>query len=559
MLTHIHIRNFAIVDELELDFAKGMTVLTGETGAGKSILLDALGLALGDRADTAMIRHGAERAEISVTFDIRQQPDIAAWLKEQELDLEDDCIIRRTLSVDGKSRGFINGQPQTLQNLRELGEKLVDIHGQHAHQALLRRDMQCQTLDAYAHHQEILVELGRLHQHWQQLTRRLEQLERQKHEQDAKLELLRYQAQELDTLELAPGELAELDEQHQRLANGSKLLEGSAAALQLLQDNEEGAALMRVQQALRELEQLHHVDPALGPIVELLGSAQIQLQEAANELRRYHDRLDLDPAQLDTVEQRLADIHQLARKHRCPPEQLLELHARLGAELRDIEQSDITLDQLGKEIAATTAQYLKQAKKLSQSRQKAARELEKKVCENMQRLGMKGGRLEISMTALPDGELSATGLERVEFLISANPGQPVQPLSKVASGGELSRISLAIQVITSATHGIPTLIFDEVDVGIGGGTAEIVGHMLRQLGAHRQVLCVTHQPQVAALGHHHLHVHKHSDGKATVTSIESLTPPQRIDELARMLGGLEITTQTRAHAEEMLTRSQGGA
>jgi len=556
MLSHIHIRNFAIVDLLELDLAPGMSTLTGETGAGKSILLDALGLALGDRADSGVVRHGCDRAEINASFDIHNQPQVQQWLAEHELDQDNECLIRRTLTKDGRSKGYINGLPQPLAALRELGEMLVDIHGQHAHQALLRRNQQRNTLDQYAGNEKQLTKLSQAYRQWAQLKQALETLQRDKDEREAKLELLKYQTTELESLAPQANELQQLDLEHQRLANANQLLSASQQALQQLHDNDEGALISQLQRLTRELSELQAVDNTLSSICELLDGAAIQLDEAVNELRHYQDTVELDPQQLQQVEQRLTALHDMARKHHCKPEQLAELQQSLQQQLDDIESADVKYGALESEIASAAQHYLALANKLSSARKKAAKKLEKAVTENLQRLSMGGSYFEIALTPLAEGEFSADGLEKIEFLICTNPGQPAQAMSKIASGGELSRISLAIQVVTCQVHGIATVIFDEVDVGIGGGTAEIVGQMLRSLGKHSQVLCVTHQPQVAAQGHQHLQVRKQADKASTTTSIVALTDEARIDELARMLGGITITEQTRAHAGEMLSMGQ---
>jgi len=556
MLTHIHIRNFAIVEQLELDLHSGMTVLSGETGVGKSIMLDALGLALGDRADSGVVRHGSERAEISVGFDISRCPAAIDWLQERELNMDGECLIRRTLTKEGRSKGFINGQPLPLQSLRELGEMLVDIHGQHAHQALLRKEMQRATLDEYGQHGKLLEQVATGYRHWLQLQQQLEALRSKKSEREAKLELLRYQVDELTALNLQPDELQQLDQDHQRLANANRLIEASQQALYQLHEADQGALIGQLQSILSELEGLQGADNRLAPTVELLNSAVISLEEANSELRHYQDAVEADPSQLQELEQRLADIHDLARKHHCQAEQLPELLDTLQQELTAIEAADVKYGSLEGEIAKAAQHYTQSAEKLNAARQKAATKLETIVTDNLQKLSMAGSRLKIALTPLANGEFSAHGLERIEFLVSTNAGQPAQPLGKIASGGELSRISLAIQVITSASHGVLTIIFDEVDVGIGGGTAEIVGQMLRQLGGHSQVLCVTHQPQVASQGHQHLQVRKQSTKERTTTTITPLDRAQRIEEIARMLGGVKITEQTRAHAQEMLQHAQ---
>lgn len=557
MLTHIHIWNFAIVEKLDLAMDSGLTVFTGETGAGKSILLDALGLALGDRADSAVIRHGAEKAEISVTFSTVDAPDAEAWLAERELASENECIIRRTISNSGPSKAFINGKPTPIQSLRELGEMLVDLHGQHEHQSLLKRDIQRQLLDDYAGHQGLLQQLREVYQRWQQHKSELDNLLKASDERDSRLELLRFQVNELEVLALGEQEPAELEQEHKRLANASRLLETSERVSQLLQDNDETNASQLLSQCSGELQQLADTDSQLQAIAELLDSALIQVREAGSELRHYLDALELDPGRLEWVEQRLADMHALARKHHVAVEELPGVLPQLQQQLDALEQADVQLDQLQKALQEAENDYRQLARQLSDGRQQAARRLGEQVSQSMQTLGMEGGRFDVQLEPREDG-FSPNGLERVEFVVSANPGQPLRPLSRVASGGELSRISLAIQVITAQDTRIPTLIFDEVDVGIGGRVAEIVGLQLRELAGHRQVLCVTHLPQVAALGEHHFQVSKRAASDVTISEIAELTPEQRVDEVARMLGGIEITDQTLSHAKEMIDRAQAG-
>lgn len=559
MLKHLAIRNFALVEHLELEFAPGMTVLTGETGAGKSILLDALGLVLGDRADSGTVRAGCDRAEISATFDVSSLTAVAAWLEERELNLDGECILRRTVSADGGSRGYINGQPAPVQSLRELGEQLVDIHGQHAHQSLLKRDLQRQLLDAYAGHLSLVDEVSGAYRRWHQLQQELERLSRAAGERDSRLELLRYQAGELEALGLTVEELHTLEEEHGRLANASRLQEGAQRALDLLYEGDELAIVSLLGRTLNELRDLQTVDSALAGTCELLEGAAIQAREAAGELRNYLDRADLDPERVNWVEQRLAAVQELARKHRCPGEELPALLEQLQQELAELEQAGQRLDGLEAEIRRSRDDYLKLAAKLSAGRGKAAKTLGEQVSANMAQLGMKGGRFEVTLEPHDNDEPALHGMERVDLLVTANPGQPLKPLSKVASGGELSRISLAIQVISAGHGSIPTLIFDEVDVGVGGGVAEMVGRQLHTLGDERQVLCVTHQPQVAAQGHQHLQVSKQSKGENTRSAVKTLSAEERVEEIARMLGGMTITEQTLSHAREMLSLSQGKA
>jgi DNA repair protein RecN (Recombination protein N) len=553
MLRHIHIRHFAIVDQLELELAPGMTVLTGETGAGKSILLDALGLALGDRADTGIMRNPDERAEVTVDFDIQALKHVKHWLVEHELDDDEQCLIRRTINKDGRSKGYINGRPAPMQLLRELGEMLVDIHGQHAHQSLLKRDIQRQALDDFAAHEKLLAETESLFLQWKSQQEQLAQLQASHAQREDRLELLRYQVGELEALALQPGEVAELDAEHDRLANLNQLMEGSQQVVHALSDDED-SLLVRLETMSSQIERLKIHDNRLGSASEALQSAAIQASEAAHELRAYLDGLTLDPARLQEVNERLSTLHDLARKHGCTPETLPQLLEQLQEELADLDNAHVHLDTQQNELAQTEARYQDTAKQLSDSRAKSAKKLGTMVSKNMAQLGMKDGKFEIRL--IPKEHFSNTGLEHVEFYVTTNPGQAPQPMAKVASGGELSRISLAIQVIIAGKGRIPTLIFDEVDVGIGGGIAEIVGRLLRNLSNQRQVLCVTHQPQVASLAHQHLQVSKQTQRKTTQTSVAELDPEARVDEIARMLGGVEITEQTLSHAREMVEMGQ---
>ncbi|MCF7990775.1 MAG: DNA repair protein RecN [Thiohalocapsa sp.] len=551
MLTHIVIRDLVIVSALELDFAAGMTALTGETGAGKSILIDALGLALGEKADTGMIRSGCERAEVSAGFDLAGCPEALAWLKEQALDDGDECLIRRVLVRGGRARAFINGTAAGSAQLRELGDLLVDIHGQHAHQSLLRPAAQRALLDGYGGLAGATAEVAEHYRKFKDLDERWRALTAARDERAARIDLLRFQVDELDGLALADGELDELDAEQRRLANLGSLQSTAAALVDLLY---EGDTALRDQlgHAAGELEGLAGIDPQLAETRELIDSAVVQVGEAAANLRQYLDDLDMDPGRLAAVEERLGRIHDMARKYRILPEQLMETCAALREELDGLEQADQTLGSLGDERDTALAALLEQARMLSTARRDAAERLSATVTAAMQELGMGGGRFAVEVQTGDEHKVSASGLDNLTFVVTANPGQPPQPLAKVASGGELSRISLAIQVATAEVGRIPTLVFDEVDVGIGGGVAEIVGRLLRRLGGARQVLCVTHLPQVAAQAHHQLKVHKQAVDGQTFTEIQPLAAERRIDEIARMLGGTEITDTTRAHAEEML-------
>ncbi len=553
MLTQIRIRDFAIVEDLELELATGMSAVTGETGAGKSILVDAIGLLLGDRADNGVIRHGAERADLTAIFDLSALPAARAWLAERDLEQEGDCQLRRVIARNGRSRCYINGASQPTQSLRDLGERLVDIHGQHEHQSLLRREAQRQLLDDYAGHQPLVAELDGHYQTWSRLRRELRDLRQVSSERDARLDILRYHLRELAALNLAEGEVAELESEQRRLANSSQLLDTGQQILNWLTESEEICVADRLEQSRRELEGLSRLDARLTPIGEMLNIALIQAQEASSELRNYVQALDLDPEHLARVEQRLAAAHQLARKHRTTAEELPGLQQRFAAELDALEHSETRLEDLQQAAKTARAAYQHCAERLSAQRTAAALELGERVSAALAGLGMPGGRFAIHLERLE--QPTPAGLEAVEFQVSANPGQPLRPLAKVASGGELSRISLAIQVITAHAAHIPTLIFDEVDTGIGGGVAEVVGQQLRSLGRDRQVLCVTHLPQVAAQAHQHFKVEKRTDGATTHTQVALLHTEARVREVARMLGGVELTANTLAHAQEMVDKA----
>jgi DNA repair protein RecN (Recombination protein N) len=554
MLTEIQIRNFAIVESLVIDFPKGMIVLTGETGAGKSILLDALSLALGGRADSSFIRHGCERAEISVTFQVSDHPDVNAWLQRNELDADGDCIIRRTINIDGRSKNYLNGSPVPVQSLRELGDLLVDIHGQHAHQSLLKKDMQRQVLDDFSSHEELLLQVQNHYQQWRKLKNQQTELERSKEEREARIDLLSYQTKELENLNLSEDEILNIESEYSKLAHANQIREGIEKILFTLEENEEASASRLVNHALSELDKLKQYDENLDSTTNLLNEVNIQLSETVNELNHYLSNLNIDPQHLEYLDERLGLLHDLSRKHHVDTIELPKLLQQLTSELSELLTAQDHSENLDKKITAAEAAYFDLANQLTASREKFAKVLQEKVSKNMQQLGMKNGRFSVEFQALDD--ISPNGLERVEFLVSINPGQPFKPMNKVASGGELSRISLALQVIIADKGRIPTMIFDEVDVGIGGGIAEIVGHKLKALSRERQVLCVTHQPQVAALADCHLHVSKSSTQDSTDTQVSELNQEQRYNEIARMLGGLKITEQTLSHAKEMVEQAQ---
>ncbi|MCG6967416.1 MAG: DNA repair protein RecN [Chromatiaceae bacterium] len=554
MLSRITVSNLVIVRSLDLALRPGMTALTGETGAGKSILIDALGLALGDKADNGMIRAGADKAEVSVSFELHDDSPAHEWLAQHDLAADGDCLLRRVLVRDGRSRAYINGiaSPQGL--LRELGELLIDIHGQHAHQSLLRPAAQRQLLDEFAGLRDAVREVAQLFQAWRRSQDECAALRQAGEDRANRLDYLSFQISELDGLACEPDALHELEAEHARLAHAERLLGESSAVLALLSDAEPSLQ-QSLNHATHVLAELSELDPGLGEVRELLESAGIQLDEAAAALRHYQDRVELDPQRLQQVDGQLARLHDAARKHRVKPEALADLLAGLRAEAEQLENADSSLLRLQRATQEREAAYLDAARRLSGARSEAAQTLSHRVTESMQQLGMRGGSFRVACDAEPD-KATAHGLDRVSYRVATNPGQPEAALGDVASGGELSRISLAIQVATANCGSVATLIFDEVDVGIGGAVAEIVGQLLRRLGVDRQVLCVTHLPQVASQAHQQLRVHKLTDGKTTETRIDTLDERARIDEIARMLGGVDITEQTRRHADEMIRLAQ---
>ena len=552
MLTHIHIRDFAIIETLDLELHAGMTALTGETGAGKSILLDAIGLVLGDKADSNTVRHGADKADLTLSMDITQTPFARDWLETQGMEHEDDtCILRRVITAQGKSRAWINGSPANLTQLRELGEQLVDIHGQHEHQSLMKKDAQRHLLDGFAGNDSLLEHTRNAWQAWKKLHERVTALSQQNQQHQERVELLRFQAHELEALALQADEPEQLDEELNRLANAEQLRATAEQGYAQLYDNEPSlyAILGRL---MHDLAQQAQLDNRLEPPLELLTSAQIQVQEASVQLRDYAESLDIDPARLQAVENRIADIRSFARKYRTDPRLLPEKLLSIQTELAQLGGDDYDLETLEKQCQAAADHYRKQASNLSKARIKAAQQLSAGVTKAMQQLGMQGGQFTITVNSETQTAFQASGMDSIEFTVSANPGQPLKSLMKVASGGELSRISLAIQMIAAQKVTLPALIFDEVDTGIGGGIAEVVGKQLRALGTNRQVLCVTHLPQVASQAHQHYKVTKIKGKQHTSTGIEQLSHALRIEEIARMIGGVEITPATRALAEEML-------
>ena len=551
MLTHLQIRDLAIIDLVELEVRAGLTVLTGETGAGKSIVVDALALLAGGKGGAEVVRAGTERAELSATFDIRKSPAaLRELLKEQSVEADDELTVRRIIAADGRSRGYLNGVSVPLQLLRDVGGLIVDIHGQHEFQSLTRPTAQRELLDEFGKNLELADKVRDAHKSWVGLVNRTAELEGKARDRDSRIEMLRHQVGELKALDLKDGEVAQLAEERTRHSNRGRLAEAAQAAVGLLYDSDEGNAHATASRALAGIKTLSSVDPRLAKVIPMVDEATIQIREAARELSRYLESLDIDPARQEEVERRLAAIEELSRKHRIQTSELAGRVGTLEKELAELESADNNLNALRKQQVEALDAYRKLATQLSLARQSAAKTLSKDISTRMQILGMAGGRFLIDVSPT-GGEPAAHGLDAVEFRVTANQGQPLRPLAKVASGGELSRLSLAVQVACSSKDA-RCMVFDEVDSGVGGAVAEIVGRELKALGFSGQVLCVTHLPQVASQGHHHLRVAKLTDGKTTRTTISELTMDERAEELARMLGGMEVTGKAREHAREML-------
>ncbi len=557
MLRSLYVRNFAVVEEAEIGFGPGMTVVTGETGAGKSLLVDALMLLSGARADSALVRAGCDRAELSAEFDLQALPAARAWLEEQELDDDGQCSLRRVLKAEGSSRAWINGRPATLAQLSELAALVVEIHGQHEHQALLSRGHQLDLLDAFAQAMPLRDDVAELARRWRELGQRIEALTGGE-DREERIAQLRHEVETLQRWSLSAEALAELEATHKRLANAGRLLEGANALGELLDGDSEFAARRVLGRAHAELERLAEIDPRLQPLSALLENAEIQLGEAVDGLGHYASDVDMDPERYSEVDTHLSRLHELGRRYRLPLEELADKAAALAIDLEELEGAGETLDRLQREREGCRRDYAGKAGKLGKLRAAAAERLGTEISALMQELGMAGGRFQVDLAPRGDGEPDGLGGERCEFEVSANPGQPLRALRKVASGGELARISLAVEVAALGMDAVGCMIFDEVDSGIGGAVAEVVGQKLRTLGARCQTLCVTHLPQVAAQGHAHLKVSKDSDGDTTHTRIATLDRKQRAQELARMLGGIEITRETEAHARKMLQQAQAG-
>lgn len=557
MLTRLHVRNLAVLDEVEIELAGGFTVLTGETGAGKSMLVDALALALGERADSQAVRSGAQRAEVTAVFAVGHASPAGRWLAERDLATDEECQLRRVVTSEGRSRAYVNGQPVPVEQLRELGSQLVEICGQHAHQSLGLRSAQRDLLDAHGRHGNLVAAFAASLGDWRAAEAERETLARTRREREDRLDLVRFQLRELEALALQPGEIEELERERTLLANVGRISSGLATALERIYDADEGCANDQIGVALRELEVLAGLDPRLADAVTALEASRIHLGEAAEALRRRLAGIEHDPARQDEVESRLATVRDLARKHRVEPAALCGLTGALAAEAARLSASDARDADIAREAAERRAAAERAAEALRAARRDAAGSLAEAVTANLRKLGMPGAALAVRVDAVPLEQAGPAGADQVEFLISTNAGQAPGPVARVASGGELSRLSLAVQLVALAERGPATLIFDEVDAGVGGRVAEIVGTSLKHLSARRQVLCVTHLPQVASLARHHFAVAKQAKAGATRTTITALDGDDRVEEIARMLGGVRITERTREHAREMVSVGRG--
>ena len=554
MLTQLTINNFAIVRQLEIELAKGMSVITGETGAGKSIAIDALGLCLGQRIETSMVREGQERAEICASFSIEPTNPAYQWLQEQELqdpDNPSDCILRRVINADGRSKAFINSTPVSASQLKEIGQYLIHINGQHASQLLLKNDYQLQLVDTFAHHYDLLAQMREDYRAWKNLQTQVKTFQQKVTENEAKKQLLQYQVEELDEFALRPNEYLELEEDQRRLSNSEQLTQLSQSALQLLSENETVSIDSMLYRATQYIDELSELDPRYVSVQTMLNDALIQVQEATSEVQHLASHIEQDPMLLQEIEQRLGQALQLARKHNVKPEELVDWHQKLKAELTALLDFSESEERLILEEKAAFEKMQHTAKQLHESRCQAAGKLAQQVTHSIKGLAMENAEFFIEVNS-DLTKVASNGADNIVFTLRSNLGQQAQPLAKVASGGELSRISLAIQVLTSDQSAIPTLIFDEVDVGISGKTASVVGKLLRQLGDKCQVLCVTHLPQVACHGHHQFNVEKFTVDDKTETKMTALSQEERVPALARLLGGSEITELALANAQEML-------
>lgn len=549
----INISNYTLVESLEIEFAQGTTAITGETGAGKSLVLDALGMALGDRADTDTIRHGKERAEITATFDINTIDAAKAWLDANDFNSDDNCILRRIYTREGRSRGYINGQPSTMSQLQELGDMLTDIHSQHEHQSLLRKETHCRLLDEYAKAEDLASKVASEYSAWHKVHLDLTNLLQRSDELDNRKDLLSFQVNELQQIDLTAKHLEQLELEQKTLANAEQIVQDSHNLLAICEQAEEFNLRDSLNKALSILANIEYKPDALKITEELLQGGLIQIEEAINEISHHIDRFEADPQRLQTVEEQLSAVFQLSRKHRVNPDQLEITLQTLEAELKNLIGGSENINAMEEKLADLAKSYEKSAKQLSSKRKSASKTMAKEINRQLQKLSMEGAELLVQLSPISHGEYRSSGLEEVEFLLATNPGQPHKMLAKIASGGELSRVSLAIQVVAANHSKIPTLVFDEVDVGIGGSTADIVGQLIKQLGERGQVISVTHQPQVAAHAHHHYRASKVIEDNSAESLMVPLNQQQRVEELARMLGGAKVTKQTLSHASELLS------
>ena len=551
MLLNLNIQNFALANDLEIEFENKMSVVTGETGAGKSIILDALSLSLGSRADTKMITAGADKAEINATFDISSNESVKRWMIEHDLEDNSICILRRIITTEGRSKGFINGVPSTLSDMSYLGNLLVDLHSQHEHQSLLVRDNQRRLLDEFGGHQGLVKEVGIIYQLCQSQEKKLKELVSNLGKESSKLQLLEYQLDELQTLDLKENEVTLLETEQKRLSSSEDILRNCNDAINLCRANDTNnivGMLARVIELLSVID-----DGKVRDIAELLNSSQIQVEEASDDLQSMIGNIIVDPERLSMVEKKLSSIYDIARKHHVKANHLLNVTKDIEKEIVSLKNLDTEVDMLEEQLSQCRKKYQEAASRLTEKRARQGLALQSAVTEKLRQLGMTEANFEVSLRTKPADAVYTNGAEDVEFLISTNKKYAARSLTRIASGGELSRISLAIQVVTANTSRIPTLVFDEVDVGIGGATAEVVGALLRDLGTKTQIICVTHLAQVAAKGHQHLRVNKQEDG----IQVTPLNRSYRVKELARMLGGIELTEQSIAHAEQILGNAQG--
>jgi DNA repair protein RecN (Recombination protein N) len=553
LLLLINISNYTLVESLEIEFAQGTTAITGETGAGKSLVLDALGMALGDRADTDTIRHGKERAEITATFDINTIEAAKAWLDANDFNSDENCILRRIYTREGRSRGYINGQPSTMSQLQELGDMLTDIHSQHEHQSLLRKETHCRLLDEYAKAEDLATKVASEYSAWHKVHLDLTNLLQRSDELDDRKDLLSFQVNELQQFDLTAKHLEQLELEQKTLANAEQIVQDSHNLLAICEQAEGFNLRDSLNKALSILANIEYKPDALKITEELLQGGLIQIEEAINEISHHIDRFEADPQRLQIVEEQLSAVFQLSRKHRVNPDQLEITLQTLEAELKNLIGGSENINALEEKLADLAKSYEKSAKQLSSKRKRASETMAKEINRQLQKLSMEGAELLVQVSPISHGEYRSSGLEEIEFLLATNPGQPHKMLAKIASGGELSRVSLAIQVVAASHSKIPTLVFDEVDVGIGGSTADIVGQLIKQLGERGQVISVTHQPQVAAHAHHHYRASKVIEDNSAESLMAPLNQQQRVEELARMLGGAKVTKQTLSHASELLS------